>query len=333
MLPVPKFLQKNQNDNKNLDQNQIWRPMNINMNNFQRPIQRSSIHGNFNNHGNKRKCNQDSNNIQCCDFDDCRFRTANKDEMLIHKKINHFQICKRFNDGFLMDSPEEISKWRAERRSKFPRLSNIINNDDGDGDDHGQKSSHPYRIHNQNYRSNNFRDRRKFQRHSFSSLQKNHSKNRPHNQIQRNPSKNERKNHIPSTLSKISLPTSEPCSSSSSSLNLLSGYASSSSSEHSDSDELKQNEHHTLISSMIDEIIDKVEKTHVIQNKNKNQNGNKTISNNNKKRTPKLYRQSILQYSNLNLFQKLMLQDVRKVKSELLQTLKLLVDTNFLETK
>ncbi|KAH7637926.1 hypothetical protein HUG17_9030 [Dermatophagoides farinae] len=253
--------------------------------------------------------------------------------MLIHKKINHFQICKRFNDGFLMDSPEEISKWRAERRSKFPRLSNIINNDDGDGDDHGQKSSHPYRIHNQNYRSNNFRDRRKFQRHSFSSLQKNHSKNRPHNQIQRNPSKNERKNHIPSTLSKISLPTSEPCSSSSSSLNLLSGYASSSSSEHSDSDELKQNEHHTLISSMIDEIIDKVEKTHVIQNKNKNQNGNKTISNNNKKRTPKLYRQSILQYSNLNLFQKLMLQDVRKVKSELLQTLKLLVDTNFLETK
>ncbi|XP_027198246.2 uncharacterized protein LOC113792546 [Dermatophagoides pteronyssinus] len=308
MLPVPKFLQKNQNDEQNMNHNQGWQSSHkTNGNNFQRPIR------NFNNYG-KRKCNQNSINIQC-DFDDCRFQSANKDEMLMHKKINHFQLCSRFNDGFLMDSPEEISKWRNERRSKYPRLSNIINNDDNDINH--IKNNQPNRNHNNSaYRNNNYRDRRKFQRHSFSYSQKNHSNNRIH---KRNSIENKQKN---STV-KSSLPITPEPSSSSSSLNLISGYCSGSNSEHSDNEESKQNEH-KILSSMIDELIEKVEKTKIVPKKL-----NKTISN--KKQKPTIQRQP-LQYSNLNLFQKLMLQDVRRIKSELLQSLKLLVDTNFLET-
>ncbi|OTF75032.1 hypothetical protein BLA29_013975, partial [Euroglyphus maynei] len=130
--------------------------------------------------------------------------------------------------------------------------------------------------------------------------------------------KNEHKNSYKPTT--FLAPTPEP----SSSLNLISGYCSGS--DHSDYEESEQNKH-KILSSMIDELIDKVEKTNIIPKK---MNNNKTSIN--RKRTTTVHHRKQLQYSDLNLFQKLMLQDVRSVKSDLLQSLKLLIDTNFLET-
>lgn len=216
-----------------------------------------------------------------------------------------------------MNSPEEIARWREERRRKFPKVESVSDQIETIKSEHykdsrGNKNeafpfnnrsqSRPNRFKNNQRLSNNHhkflsnkRKAKKFDKlfaHNKKFLEKKYGSSLSNNKERNRPEINQ------STTESL-------CS--------LTAY--------SDSDEQSDGEDNETINRVVTELvrdlIKKIERTN-----EKSQKRPRPISS---ARTPQLH------YSQLSLFQKLMLQEVREYKKELLFCLKLIKESNYLQ--
>lgn len=255
--------------------------------------------------------------------------------MFLHQKINHFQIYTRFKDNLPENSPEEIAKWRAERRARYPKIANNDNDPKTDSNEtkisQDSENSFKNRGFKSNYSNNNFK--RKFHQHYKSEYHGNKRFAR-HKQYQTNNGsrkpKYKNKNYLPSVENQNESTKSIKCDppenpvAFSNSLNMLSCYASDENSDVEKSSPTKQycENDEAIITDLLDKLIIKVDRKQTAEHTKSN------LKKRLKKQTPC---PPLPSYNQLTLFQKLMLQDVRKVKDELLYCMKYIVETNYLK--
>lgn len=259
--------------------------------------------------------------------------------MFLHQKINHFQIFAKFKDNLSENSPEEIEKWRAERRARFPKIANNDHNNQSSNTDETKiNQDRENIIKNQGFKANysNNKFKRKFHQHSNKSKYHGNKRFSPHNKYQTNNASKrpQTKNHSPNTkcqnepksIKTEESPKKNPAISSNS-LNMLACYSSDESSDLEQNSPTKQNSIENdkkIITDLLNELIIKVDKK-ITAEKNVNANMAKKRL---KKRPPC---PPLPSYNQLTLFQKLMLQDIRKIKDELLYCIKYMVETNYLK--
>ncbi|KAF7488780.1 hypothetical protein SSS_01936 [Sarcoptes scabiei] len=279
MLPKPKFLSPSALDTR----------QNVLHNN------RHQNHHHFN-EGKKFAHNQQASRINkqrkmiACDFDDCRFKSNVEEEILLHKKIGHIQLLNKYSENFLMNSPEEIARWREERRRKFPKVENVSDQIETIKSEHykdsrGNKNeAFPF-----NNRSQSCPNR----------FQNNQRLSNNHHKFLSNKRKAKKFDKLFVHNKKF----------------LEKKYAYSDSDEQSDGEDNETI--NRVVTELVRDLIKKIERTN-----EKSQKRPRPISS---ARTPQLH------YSQLSLFQKLMLQEVREYKKELLFCLKLIKESNYLQ--
>ena len=266
----------------------------------------------------------------------CRFSSPDQASLDLHKKIQHFEFQHKggcSNNLLNSNNPDDIEKWRAQRRARYPKLANIVNTEkpiESIECSQGQKNA--FRRELQRSSSSN-RHNNRHNNNNYNNSNGNHFKNhkRSHYQNNQHESNNNPKRsklvEEERSSSKLNLEPNNKCDETRvKSFQLLSNYDS----EDSDdcplevttkkltSDEVQRTPYEVPKPA---ENVERIVRECMNSLLNKVDNKLKRESKVPQKRHP---HQPKLYYDKLTLFQKLMLQDVRTNKTNLIECLKML---------
>lgn len=212
----------------------------------------------------------------------------------MHQKIQHFELRNKFNVDFALDSPEDIQRWREERKARFPKFQNNISNNSGQSvvdksTNVGLKNKRVNDRHNHKKKRN--RHKRKW----------NSNKTYDHCNIKRNKVEQELLTHNNITNDNCTkLDTSNTISTAKNSLSLISCYSSDDDVQN-DWTTSKDDEYNlSIISELLNNVVSRV---HNELTKPTNSSIQKC-----KKRKRPYNPHAHLSYSKLNLFQKVCIQ-------------------------
>ncbi|KAH9389606.1 nuclear fragile X mental retardation protein interacting protein 1 [Tyrophagus putrescentiae] len=347
MIPKPSFLQAvtqpssgQLNHQHNGDNMKHYQKRFTGQNNFGSSRGRGAR---FNRHHDR---NNTNNGEVRCNFKGCRF-SGPPDVVKFHSDVQHIELRNKYSVDFSLSTPEDIAKWRSERRARYPTFENVVkkSSEQLNNEADNRKATHFNQSNNSdNYSSQNrqnwknsennrsrYNDKRKF--NSNNALHQNFTDH--HYNVKRNRTEDVSATSDPipqmgasEVKSVVKEEVKVEPSVCSNSLNLLTYYESDEEAEVSPPDEQKSTENvEEAVKEVVSELLCKVEKTVFNSSKQKTSKRQKKKA---KKQPPSGPQ---LNFSRLSLFQKLMLQDVRKVKTDFVECLQLIVNNNFLQNK
>lgn len=203
----------------------------------------------------------------------------------LHKKIQHLELRNKYNVDFALDSPEDIQKWREERKARFPKVQD------------GEQRQPANNLHPENVPKQQNRNNHRNKRHNRRKRQFNKS---PDNQANFKRSRlNESTSSLVETVADKSC-SDKPIDKPQNSLSLISCYSSDEESGESSPKKNLDFENEQIIREMVNSMISKVHSDLSTQSSSIKQ----TVTNKNIKRKKPFNPHQHMAYSKLNLFQK-----------------------------
>lgn len=237
-----------------------------------------------------------------------------------HSDIQHLELRNKYSVDFTLSTPEDIAKWRTERRARYPTLENVEKksveksiseadskktacfNQSNNNDNYSGRNRQNANWRNSNNSRGRYNNKRKYNSNNFHQNFNDHQYNVKRSRTEDVSAKNDKSEEVPQNVvikpvSNIKIETTA-----NNSLNLLSYYESDDETEVSQApDEQKSTENvDNTVQDVISELLSQVEKN-VLINKN-----HQTTSKRQKKKAKKLPPPSELplNFSRLSLFQK-----------------------------